>query len=143
MIGSTTRFKIPDASLHALTAMTRNKDEDAYRKYLQDITYCLVPAAVRHVVVEARTAVGPVVMVDDLLCCKKFDITEQAHAITLPTLVICGSEDDKTPVEDAHVLANKIVGAREVIIDEGTHSVFLERPREVNEAIRKFLSSLR
>ncbi len=142
LIGSTARFTVPAASLDALEAMARNNDEAAYRKYLQDITYRLVAPEIRHVVVEARTAVGPAVMVHDLRCCDKFDIKDKVHAIKLPTLVICGSEDDKTPVEDAHYLTDKIEGPREAIIDGGTHSVFLEKPREVNKAIEEFLRSL-
>ena len=48
-----------------------------------------------------------------------------------------------TPVKYTRHLANKIAGAREVIIQGATHDVCLEKPDEVNKAIEEFLNSLR
>ena len=85
---------------------------------------------------------GPAVFLNDMLCCDKFDIMDRVHEIRLPTLVLCGSEDTMTPPKYTKYLADKIGGAREVIIDGGTHMVFAEKPREVNRAIDNFLRSL-
>ena len=85
---------------------------------------------------------GPAVFLNDMLCCDKFDIMDRVHDIRLPTLALCGSEDTMTPPKYTKYLADKIWGAREVIIDGGTHMVFAEKPREVNQAIDNFLSSL-
>jgi pimeloyl-ACP methyl ester carboxylesterase len=67
---------------------------------------------------------------------------DRVHDIRLPTLALCGSEDTMTPPKYTKYLAGKIKGAREVIINGGTHMVFAEKPREVNQAIDNFLSSL-
>lgn len=85
---------------------------------------------------------GPAVFLNDMLCCDKFDIMDRVHDIRLPTLALCGSEDEMTPPKYTKYLAGKIEGAREVIIDGGTHMVFAEKPREVNRAIEDFLSNL-
>jgi len=67
---------------------------------------------------------------------------DKVHAIKLPTLVICGSQDDKTPVKYTKYLAEKIEGATQVVVDGTSHWVHLEKPREVNQAIERFLASL-
>jgi len=85
---------------------------------------------------------GPAVFLNDMLCCDKFDIMDRVHDIRLPTLALCGSEDIMTPPKYTKYLADKIEGAREVIIDGGTHMVFAEKPSAVNQAIEDFLNSL-
>ena len=90
-----------------------------------------------------QLAIGPATKLNDYLCCDKFDIMSRVHEIKLPTLVLCGSEDIMTPVKYTRHLANKIAGAREVIIQGATHDVCLEKPDEVNKAIEEFLNSLR
>jgi pimeloyl-ACP methyl ester carboxylesterase len=57
-------------------------------------------------------------------------------------LVICGTEDDMTPVKYSQYLANKIIGSRLVIMEGGTHHCFLEKPEEVNKVIEDFLKDL-
>ena len=47
-----------------------------------------------------------------------------------------------TPVKYTKYLANRIEGATEVIIDEASHWVHIEKPNEVNQAIERFLGSL-
>jgi pimeloyl-ACP methyl ester carboxylesterase len=66
----------------------------------------------------------------------------RVHQITSPTLVICGTEDDMTPVKFSQYLANKIAGARLAIFEGGSHFVFMEKPEEVNRAIEEFLCGL-
>lgn len=85
---------------------------------------------------------GPAVFLNDMLCCDKFDIIDRVHDIRLPTLALCGSEDIMTPPKYTKYLADNIEGAREVIIDGGTHMVFAEKPGAVNLAIEDFLNSL-
>jgi pimeloyl-ACP methyl ester carboxylesterase len=66
----------------------------------------------------------------------------RVHEIKLPTLALCGSEDIMTPPKYTKYLAHKIEGARDVIIEGGTHMVFAEQPGAVNQAIQDFLNSL-
>jgi pimeloyl-ACP methyl ester carboxylesterase len=39
-------------------------------------------------------------------------------------------------------LANKIAAAKLVVIESGSHFVFMEKPEEVNRAIEEFLRGL-
>jgi len=86
--------------------------------------------------------VGAAVILNDMLCCNRFDIMDRVHEIKLPTLALCGSEDVMTPPKYIKYLADKIDGATEVIIPGATHNVPIEKPDEVNQAIADFLSTL-
>lgn len=139
LIGTGARLRVLPSFLASLEAMVT--DDVAWRQYVAD-TYRFVDPKIRQVVAKARMLIGPAVMLNDLLCCDKFDIMDKVHTIKLPTLVICGSEDELTPVKYAHYLTNNIKGAKQVIIDGTGHFVFLEKSKEVNQAIREFLGSL-
>ncbi len=139
LIGTGARLGVLPAFLEALRGMA--SDKAVWRKYLEGF-YSLVDPEIRQVVIEERTQIGPTVMLNDYLACDKFDIMDKVHNIKLPTLVICGSEDEMTPVKYAKYLADKITGATQVVIDGATHLVFMEKPREVNQAIEEFLRSL-
>ena len=86
---------------------------------------------------------GPAVELNDLLACDRFDVMEEIQQINLPTLVICGAEDTMTPVKYADYLADKIPGARKVIIPGATHFVQLQQYKQVNASIEEFLASLK
>ena len=81
-------------------------------------------------------------MLNDLLCCDKFDVMNEVHNIKLPTLALCGSEDEMTPVKYTRYLAERIWGARQVIVQRAGHFVFIEKAKEVNQIIEEFLGSL-
>jgi pimeloyl-ACP methyl ester carboxylesterase len=61
--------------------------------------------------------------------------------IRVPTLVLCGRQDQATPVEVAREIASDIEGARLVVVEECGHLATLERPAEVSEAMRAWLSA--
>ena len=139
LIGTGARLRVLPATLRALEEMIT--DEVAWRKWLEN-EYSLIAPEVRQALLEERMRIGPAVTLNDYLCCDKFDVMVQVHAIKLPTLVICGSEDEMTPVKYTKYLADKIEGATQVIVDGATHWVHLEKPREVNRAIEEFLGRL-
>jgi pimeloyl-ACP methyl ester carboxylesterase len=102
----------------------------------------LIDPNVRDVLKKRCLENDPAVFLNDMLCCDKFDIMGRIHEIKLPTLVICGSNDVMTPPKYSQYLASKIAGARELIIEGGTHMVLAEQPVVVNKAIEAFLNSL-
>lgn len=61
--------------------------------------------------------------------------------ICVPTLVLCGRQDQATPVEVAREIAADIEGARLVVVEECGHLATLERPAEVSAAMRAWLST--
>ena len=93
-------------------------------------------------VIDRVAETNPDVTLTDYNICDKFDIMDQVSEITLPVLLICGSEDQMTPVKYTNFLAERITSSVPVIIDGGTHWVYLEKPEAVNKAIDDFLSRL-
>ena len=79
---------------------------------------------------------------NDLTACNEFDIMESLASITVPALAICGTDDVMTPPKYTEFLADRLPNAKGVVIEGGTHQVHLEKPEEVNAAIKSFLDGL-
>ena len=69
------------------------------------------------------------------------DAAERAHKITAPTLILSGDEDLIVPVENAHLLAERIPNAR-LEIFPGGHLFFVEQADAFNSAVLRFLDEL-
>jgi pimeloyl-ACP methyl ester carboxylesterase len=67
------------------------------------------------------------------------DFTSRLPGIDVPTLVICGEEDAIAPPAEMEGIAKAIPGAKFVAIPGAGHMAPLEKPAEVNAAIREFL----
>lgn len=61
--------------------------------------------------------------------------------IGCPTLVLCGREDQATPVEVHREMAADIANARLAVVPECGHLSPLERPAEVTAALRAWLAA--
>ena len=61
-------------------------------------------------------------------------------AIACPTLVLCGREDQLTPLARHEEMAAAIPGAELVVIEECGHLSTMERPEAVNAALRRWLA---
>ncbi len=70
------------------------------------------------------------------------DQRERATAITVPTLVICGSEDRVTPPALSETVTSAIDGARLVMIEAAGHLPNLEQAALFNRALDRFLSEM-
>ena len=66
----------------------------------------------------------------------------QLHAITCPTLVVCGDRDPFVPVEHAAGLARQIPHARLLVVPDGGHEAMVRRPGLFNEALAGFYRSI-
>jgi len=86
--------------------------------------------------------VPPTVTYGDFEACNHFDRMNEIERISIPTLIICGEDDRLTPVKYSAYMRDRIRNARLVIIPDAGHSVMLEKPEDVNAAIRSFISEL-
>ena len=109
----------------------------------QKDTFKKVDSDIYEVLVRRASEVGPQVELNDLRACDQFDIMDEVKDISLPTQVICGSEDIMTPVKYSDYLAQNIKEAREEVISGGSHYVQLEKYQAVNERIERFLATLK
>jgi pimeloyl-ACP methyl ester carboxylesterase len=89
---------------------------------------------------EEMLAIGPEVLLGDFLACDRFDVMDRLGEVRLPTLVLCGEEDQLTPLKYSQFLVDHIPGARLVTIPEAGHMVMLEKPQETTDAIAEFSS---
>jgi pimeloyl-ACP methyl ester carboxylesterase len=86
--------------------------------------------------------VNPRVVWGDFAACDRFDIRERVGEITAPTLVITGSEDRMTPPKFGQWLAERIPGARFVLVEGAGHMMMLEKPDQVASAVREWLKAV-
>ena len=140
LIGTGARLRVSPEFLRLLDGGSSHSP-DWFKDFIEPL-YSRVAPDFRKVVIEKVVEVGAGVQLNDFRCCDKFDIMDKIYQIKTPTLVICGSEDEMTPVKYSQYLATKINGARLVIIEGGTHLAFMEKPEEVNRAIKEFVRGI-
>jgi pimeloyl-ACP methyl ester carboxylesterase len=70
-----------------------------------------------------------------------FDAESRVVGIRRPTLVWSGDADAIVPVQNSRNLAAKIPGAQLRIIEDGSHTFFMERAEEFNQLVTDFLLS--
>src|SRR5215216_6983538 len=68
------------------------------------------------------------------------DQTELLPKISVPTLIVVGTEDAITPVADSENMHHAIGGSRLVVLDHAGHVSNVERPQQFNDALLHFLS---
>jgi len=138
LIGTGARLRVLPDTLSTLRGLIGN--DFAWRKFIEAAPQPADPVLLS--IRETRYKIGPAVMLNDLLCCDKFDILDRVHEIKLPTLIIVGTQDVSTPVKYSQYLQNKIAGSKLVIIEGATHNIMIDKPDEVNRAIADWLVRL-
>jgi 3-oxoadipate enol-lactonase len=71
-------------------------------------------------------------------CCEAlagWDFRDEVASISTPTLVVAGSEDQATPAPETDLIAERIPGARRVVLDRAAHLANLERPGAFLDAV--------
>lgn len=82
------------------------------------------------------------VLYGDFLACDEFDVRDRLPEIRQPTLVLCGTDDQMTPLRHAQFLANAIPNAVLKLIPDAGHMVMLEQPQTVAQALSEFVSAI-
>jgi len=76
-------------------------------------------------------------------CChaiSALDLTDRLPAISLPTLVVVGEDDQGTPVAASKTIQERIKGSELVVIPAAAHLSNMEQPDAFTAAITKFLA---
>ena len=82
------------------------------------------------------------VLQGDFLACDAFDVRDRVEEIEQPALVICGADDQMTPVRFSEFLTDRLHMARLEIVPHAGHMVMLEQPEIVAELIKNFLNEI-
>lgn len=64
------------------------------------------------------------------------------NEITVPTLIICGREDEVTPLAQSEFMKENIKGSVLQVIDHAGHVSNLEQPHEFNQHLSDFLTGI-
>jgi len=98
-------------------------------------------AMVERFVLVARQCPPPVIF-NDFQACDHFDIRNRLPEIKIPTLVLCGEEDQLTPVKYSRYLHEGITTSSLTLIPNAGHMVMMEQPDPLNRGIESFLATL-
>ena len=82
------------------------------------------------------------VAIGDFKACDGFDAMDRLDRIEVPVLVLTAVDDVITPPKFGVFLKDHIPGAQSVSIAGAGHLAPMERPGEVNEAIREFVQGI-
>jgi len=137
LIGTGARLKVHPEILQGIL-----RDKEATARTILDTAFSdVVPSALKDKVFTDYMKNDALTIFNDFTACNAFDLMGGLDALTVPTLVICGTADRFTPPKYSHYLAANIPGARFELIADAGHMVMLEKPAEVNAAIDRFVNT--
>lgn len=82
------------------------------------------------------------ILLGDFKACDAFDVLDKVSGINQPTLIICGEEDQMTPVRFSQFLAENISETRLEVIPKAGHMVMLEQPEVVANLVKDFMEEI-
>jgi pimeloyl-ACP methyl ester carboxylesterase len=119
---------------------------DRFREFAPEMVDWMMARAAGDVLKEDVTAdvlsTRPAAFLSGFAACCAFDVRERLAGIRVPALVVVGDDDRLTPLRYAEFLAVRMEDALLKIVRDAGHLAMLERPVEVNTAVRRFLRSL-
>jgi pimeloyl-ACP methyl ester carboxylesterase len=130
------------AVTHAIFQMLAENPEAFFQSIDQYAFSPAAPQASRERFIRVTRQCPPSVIFDDFKACDYFDIRNRLPEIKLPTLVLCGEEDQLTPVKYSRYLHENIAASRRVLIPQAGHMVMTEQPDLFNRAVTSFLDNL-
>ena len=137
LIGTGARLRI----LPALLADAKNTPEQARLRLSQMAVATTTAPSISQAVVEEQVPSGPNILYRDLAACDVFDSMKRLYEVSVPTLVLCGAEDQLTPVKYSTYLHQHIPGSTLHVIADAGHYVMREQPEAVNSAIDEWMKT--
>jgi len=78
----------------------------------------------------------------DWICDDTFDVMSRIGAISVPTLAVCGVEDNLTPVKYHTYFRDQMPDCQLEVIEGAGHWPYFEQPKAFNDAVLSFLDGL-
>lgn len=138
LVGTGARLRVLPAILDGVL----NDFDNIARRVVENSYAPMLDVATRERAIAEFRACPASVTHGDFTACDQFDIMSRLAAIRAPTLVICGRADRMTPVKYSEFLSSNIANARLVLVENAGHSVMIEKPEEVNQALLDFMRTL-
>lgn len=129
-------------TMNRLENMTPEAYEAFARKYAGETLLPETPPDVGDRLVSLILATPPANYLAALRANPKADLNPVLPKVRVPTLVLVGEQDWRTPVARSQHIANNIEGARLEVISGAGHLSNLDNPEAFNAAVAGFLDSL-
>jgi len=135
LVGTGARLKV----LPMILEGTKKNVEETVRKIIQLAYSRKAPSLLIERGMSAMMGCRPEVLYGDFLACDRFDLMKEVEKINLPTLIVCGNDDELTPVKYSEFLYRRIQGSRLEILPDAGHMVMMETPKAFNEKVGEFI----
>ncbi len=139
MIGSGARLRVHPEFIAMLEQAADDPDE--WNKGM-GTAYALINPELAEIIKKRDKENTIAAFINDLKACDRFDVMDRIPSLQVPALAICGDLDLMTPPKYSQFLAENTPNTEAVLVKGGTHFVFAEKPKEVNEAIERFLQKI-
>jgi 3-oxoadipate enol-lactonase len=145
LLADTTAVGETPTSRAARLEQAAGLERDGMDPYAVENLYLMVapdapPAVARHVLAMMRSADPTGAAAAQRARADRPDRRADLASVTVPTVVVVGSEDTFTPVSDAELIADGVAGADLVVVNGAAHLPNLERPEEFDAALTHLLS---
>jgi len=140
LLGSGVKMRVaPDLIEMAATPISF---ETAVQTTIENSYSANIAPRLKEQAIEQMLETRQAVLYGDFLACDAFNVMERARKISVPTLVICGSEDRMTPPNRSEYLRARIERAQLHIVDGAGHMVMIEQPDQVADLLGAFLDQI-
>lgn len=136
LVGTGARLRVLPMILKGIM----NNFEETVRKIVQFAYSRRTPSDLIEKGITDMLRCRPEVLYGDFLACDRFDIMKEVEKIDLPTLILCGEEDELTPIKYSRFLHSRIKGSRLELIRGAGHMVMMEYSLAFNEKVREFIT---
>jgi pimeloyl-ACP methyl ester carboxylesterase len=137
LVGTGARLKVLPVILNGI----KNNFEETVRMINQFAYSRKAPSDLIEKGISMMMQCRPEVLYGDFMACDRFDLINEVEKIILPTLLLCGDDDQLTPVKYSQFLHSRIKGSKLEILSNAGHMVMMEAPQAFNEKIREFISN--
>jgi pimeloyl-ACP methyl ester carboxylesterase len=135
LVGTGARIKV----VHWILDEIMNKFEETVPKIVKFAYSQKTPSELIERGIQEMMKCRPEVLYGDFLACDLFDMMNEVEKIVLPTLILCGDEDQLTPVNYSQFLHSRIKGSKLEVLPKAGHMVMMESPQAFNEKIDEFI----
>ena len=139
LIGSGARLRVAPSLLRA--ASDSSTFASAARM-INEASFSSQSIRIKELSTQRMMETRPTVLYGDLMACDAFDVMDQLSKLSLPTLILCGSDDQMTPLHTSEFLHDHIAGARLEVVPNAGHMVMLEQPDRVSSLLADFFNSI-
>ncbi|MFZ1041227.1 MAG: alpha/beta fold hydrolase [Anaerolineales bacterium] len=139
LIGSGARLRVAPALLHA------SSDPSTFASAVQMINNAAFSSQsnrIKELSTQRMMETRSTVLYGDLMACDAFDAMDQLSKLSLPTLIVCGLDDQMTPLGHSEFLREHITGAHLGVVPNAGHMVMLEQPDLVSGLLADFIDSI-